>query len=84
MGYHIKKIKKGTLGEISKIREELEELEDAMIQQNKILMLCELSDIVGAIKHFLNNKFPEFSFEDLMTMSDATESAFKDGTRKCS
>ena len=35
MGYHLRKIEKGTLGEFSKIKEEFEELEDANKQSNK-------------------------------------------------
>lgn len=49
MGFHLKEIKKGTYGEISKIREELEELEDAEEQGIKLMVLFELSDIIGAV-----------------------------------
>lgn len=54
-GYHKKKIKKGTLGEISKIKEEILELEDALEQKNKIMALVELSDLFGAIKLYCIN-----------------------------
>lgn len=37
MGYHIKKIKKGVYGELSKITEEYEELLDAIDQNAKIM-----------------------------------------------
>lgn len=80
MPYHKKKIKKGTLGDISKIREELEELEDAQEQDCKIMMAVELSDLYGAIKHFA--KTLGLDMYDLQVMSSITESAFKDGTRK--
>ena len=50
MGYHKKEIKKGTLGKFSKIREEFEELEDAHNQDVKILIFCELTDLIGAIE----------------------------------
>lgn len=81
MGYHTREIKKGKLGEISKIREELEELEDAAVQENRILTLCELADLYGAIEHFLDEHFPNIYMSDLATMAKATEEAFKDGSR---
>ena len=36
LGYHLKKIKKGTLGKISKVQEEIEEYIDAKKQKCKI------------------------------------------------
>lgn len=51
-GYHLKKIKKGVLGEFSKIQEEYEEFLDALEQENKIMALVELSDLYGAIQKF--------------------------------
>lgn len=82
MGYHVAHIPKGEVGEVSKIEEELNELKDALAQNNKIMALLELSDMCGAIILFLNNKFPDFDIADLLIMSDATISAFKDGHRK--
>jgi hypothetical protein len=82
MGYHLKSIPKGVFGEASKIEEEFRELEDALVQNNKIMALVELSDMLGAIRGFLSVHFPGFSIDDLITMSEATERAFKDGTRK--
>lgn len=81
MGYHIREIKKGVLGESSKIREELEELLDAEEQQASIMALCELSDIIGAVSAYLENHHPSFTIYDLIKMSDLTVSAFKDGSR---
>ena len=49
MGYHKKIIEKGILGEFSKVKEEFQELEDAYEQNNKVLIICELTDLVGAI-----------------------------------
>ena len=49
MGYHLREIPKGVLGEWSKVEEELAEFEDAKEQGSKILMLVELSDIWGAL-----------------------------------
>lgn len=81
MGYHTKTIKKGILGTSSKIQEELDELIDAESQECKILALCELSDLVGAIESYLINNYPNISINDLMQMSNLTKSAFNDGTR---
>lgn len=81
MGYHIAKIERGVLGEISKIREEFEELRDAATQDNKILCLCEVADLYGAIEAYLETQHKNVTMEDVKKMSDATKSAFKDGER---
>lgn len=81
MGYHIKQINKGILGELSKIREELEELEDSLNQDCAIMALVELSDLYGAINHFLKKNYPNIKMSDLEKMSNITERAFKDGSR---
>jgi len=80
-GYHKEKIAKGELGQISKIQEELDELKDAETQNVKILMLCELADIVGAVKLYLNAKFPGWTISDLSDMANLTEKAFQAGQR---
>ena len=79
-GYHIKKIKKGVLGELSKIREELEEAEDSQEQGVKIMLLVELSDMIGAIKAVAEKNGS--TLEDLIAMQKVTERAFKSGSRK--
>lgn len=58
IGYHLKSIPKGVVGKVSKIIEEIDELEDAMEQGVKIMALVELSDLYGAIDLYLkhNNK----------------------------
>lgn len=81
MGYHKTKITKGKYGESSKIKEEIEELQDAERQNNKIMALVELSDIVGAIHGYLQRQYPNITMQDLVIMSNATRSAFMDGTR---
>jgi len=81
MGYHRTKIKKGKLGEVSKIEEELAELRDAIAQDNKVMALVELSDMCGAIKLYLEKHHPSITIHDLLKMADATASAFQDGTR---
>ena len=71
MGYHI-----------SKIVEEVEELVDASKQNNSILVLVELSDIVGAIACYLEKNHPTVKIEDVVNMSKMTISSFKEGHRK--
>jgi small nuclear ribonucleoprotein (snRNP)-like protein len=80
MGYHINNnIKKGNLGEFSKIKEEFEELEDAFNQQDVILQLCEMSDLIGSIEEYL--KKWNLSIDDLKSFSNKTKSAFLEGKR---
>ena len=81
MGYHLRKTFKGQFGEISKIEEELDELKEALEQENKIMAMCELSDVYGALKGYLEKHFPSVTMDDLKTMAEATERAFKDGDR---
>lgn len=82
MGYHIKDIKKGVIGEISKIVEETEELQDAMSQGCKIMELLELSDIYGAMEAYLRRYHPHTTMEDIAKMSELTKRAFNDGSRQ--
>ena len=84
MGYHRAKIHKGTYGMISKIQEEVEELQDAHDQGSKILELCELADLYGAIEGYLGAAHPHVSMDDLKHMSNLTKSAFHEGERKSS
>ena len=78
-GYHKKDIRKGVLGEFSKIREEFEELADAVEQGNKVLAICELTDLIGAIKFYA--KKHNITLKDLNIFSESTENAFKSGKR---
>jgi len=80
MGYHLAQIPRGEFGKPSKIREELEELEDAIAQGNRIMAACELADIIGAAKGVAETM--GFTLEDLLKMQEVTERAFKDGTRQ--
>lgn len=80
MGYHRVNIKKGKLGEISKIQEEFEELMDAHSQKNAILEMCELSDLVGAIEAYV--KRWNLTMGDIIDMKEATKKTFEDGSRK--
>jgi hypothetical protein len=80
-GYHIKTIARGTFGEASKVREEVEEFIDACDQECKIMALVELSDLLGAIKEYLRVHFPGIEIKDLDTMSNITARAFRNGHR---
>lgn len=79
MGYHLRTIEKGTLGEFSKIREEFEELEDAIKQENKVLQICELCDMMGAIEAFIAKN--NLTLNDIIQMNERTKSAFQSGDR---
>jgi len=72
MGYHKVKIVKGELGQLSKIREEFDELTDAHYQGVRILMLCEVADLVGAIDLYLQKHLTGFSINDCLAMSKLT------------
>jgi hypothetical protein len=80
MSYHLNKIIPGKLGEISKIREEFEELMDANVQGNPVMEMLELSDMLGAIECYI--KKYNLTLTDLIIMKEATRRAFTDGTRK--
>jgi hypothetical protein len=81
MGYHKRKIEKGTLGEHTKIVEEFNEWNDALDQGNVVMELIELSDLLGAIEAY-TKKNHNIDLPDLIRMTRATQSAFEDGSRK--
>lgn len=80
MSYHKKEIVKGVLGQFSKIREEFLEAEDSFEQNNKIMLLLELSDLLGAIEAFY--EINGMTLEDGLIMMNATKNAFQTGYRK--
>lgn len=80
IGYHLYSIPKGKLGDISKIKEEIEEYEDALNQDCKIMAMVELSDIYGALESLAENY--KLSMQDLATFSNITKRAFINGVRK--
>lgn len=82
MSYHLTEIPRGVYGEISKIEEELAELKDAETQRCKIMVLCELSDLLGAIEGYLKKHHPDVNFGDIMLMQQITARAFESGSRK--
>lgn len=80
-GYHITAIPKGVIGESSKILEEILELQDAELQGAKVMALVELSDMIGAVEHYLRHHFPDVTLSDLIVMSTITQRAFRNGRR---
>ena len=79
-GYHITDISKGVLGDLSKIQEELDELKDAELQESKILISVELSDLYGAIEAYASKY--NLKMKDLKKFSSITKRAFQNGRRK--
>jgi len=80
MGYHNRPIQKGELGEFSKIEEEFQELVDGHEQGNKLLELCEMADLLGAVEAYAARY--NMTLHDLEAMMELTKRAFKDGSRK--
>lgn len=81
MSYHVAEIPRGVYGEISKIVEEVLELQDADAQEAEVMVLNELADIIGAIEGFLDRHHPSITLTDLLKMKDLTAKAFKSGHR---
>ena len=81
-GYHITKIEKGTLGESSKILEEIHELIDAEKQGCKVMAILELADLIGAIEAYLERHAKNIHLQDLIKMASITKRAFVNGLRK--
>lgn len=80
-GYHVSHIPRAASGTVEKILEEVYELIDANKQYNKVMELCELSDILGAINLYLEQNHKSIKLHDLIVMADATHRAFKSGQR---
>lgn len=80
-GYHITEIPKGDYGEISKIKEEVLELEDAAIQGVHLMVLMELSDLYGAMEGYLKKHYKDVTMADIEKMSQVTQRAFRNGHR---
>lgn len=81
MSYHVAEIERGVYGEPSKIREEFEEFLDAREQGVKIMELVELSDMLGAMKGYLEKYHKGTRLADLFAMHEVTERAFVTGHR---
>lgn len=79
MSYHNRVIERGEFGEFSKIREEMEELLDAHEQNNRMLELCEMADLLGAIEGYVKKN--NLTLSDLVSMMELTKRSFIDGSR---
>lgn len=60
-GYHLTEINKGVYGQYSKVAEEMEEILDALEQDCAIMVIVEMSDMMGAMEAYYEN------FADLLT-----------------
>lgn len=80
MGYHTREIKKGKLGEFSKITEEYEELLDGFKQNNPVLQLCEIADLLGALEAYTKKNW-NLALPKVYEMTLLTNKAFEDGSR---
>ena len=81
-GYHDIPIQKFEVGDIKKLKEELDEVLDANSSDNPIMELVELSDLYGAIKIYLWKKYGNnLNMKDLEKMSDVTVRSFRNGRR---
>lgn len=80
-GYHLIEPPRGEFGELSKVYEETAELADADKQGATLMLLQELSDLIGAIEGYLNKHHPTITLDDLIKMKDITKRAFESGAR---
>lgn len=80
-GYHLRHIDKAPVGTIGKVLEEALEAIDADEQDAAVMVLVELSDLVGAVKHYLAANHPTVVLADLEKMADITARAFRSGRR---
>lgn len=78
-GYHLAPIPRGQYGELSKVVEELQEAQDAMAQGVNLMVLQELSDLVGAAGAVAARLGS--SLDDLVAMARVTRRAFAAGKR---
>jgi hypothetical protein len=61
---------RGVVGEISKIREELEEVEEALEQGDSMLVLVEVVDLLGAVHAFLVKRYgPTLGLPEMLNFS---------------
>lgn len=79
-GYHLTEPKRGVFGELSKVYEEIDELHDAEEQGATLMLIQELSDVIGAIEGYLKHH-PSITLDDLIKMKNITKRAFKSGAR---
>lgn len=80
-GYHTVCIPKGEVGEVTKVVEESLEMLDAVANGNVVMALQEASDLVGAIKAWLDTTGTGITLVDLEIMHNTTKRAFDVGQR---
>jgi hypothetical protein len=81
MTYHLSELPQGKYGELSKVYEEIAELKDAEYQGATLMVLQELSDVIGAIEGYLVTHHPSIKLEDLIKMKEITKRVFRTGHR---
>jgi NTP pyrophosphatase (non-canonical NTP hydrolase) len=79
-GYHETYIPRGMVGEFSKIEEEFLEARDAFRQGNPVMLIQELSDLLGAIDLYARKY--NLTLDDLITMMKVTRRVFESGYRE--
>jgi len=77
MPYHEVEIPKGEYGELSKVQEELLEAMDADKRGHDIMLLIELSDLVGAVAGVAEKRFG-FSIEQLVKFAKLRSSVARE------
>lgn len=82
LGYHVRDIPKGAVGEPDKIVEEAYEILDAHEQGIRIMAELEMSDLYGALDRYREKYYPELTMKDIERMYRVTRRAFDNGKRK--
>jgi len=82
LGYHVRDIPKGKVGEPDKIVEEAYEILDAHEQGIRIMAELEMSDLYGALDRYREMYYPELKMKDIERMYRVTRRAFDNGKRK--
>ena len=77
--YHNVPVTNGTYGEVSKILEEVEEAMDADQRGLKVLVLVELSDMIGATLGYLEKHAPGMTLEDLVAFAETIRKLKSEG-----
>lgn len=80
-GYHLRQISRGEVGELSKVLEEAFEALEAESQNASVMVLVELSDLIGAVKAYLAKHHPSIDLEELENFASITARAFSSGRR---
>jgi phosphoribosyl-ATP pyrophosphohydrolase len=82
IGYHFRRdIPKARYGTFEKIIEEFAELRDAKDQNCKLMVLQEMSDLIGAMEGYLIEEKMNITIDDLIKMKDITKRVFENGRR---